>query len=168
LGEGTLAAYVLFFALAATAVGTSVAMMFSRNLVHSTVYLAGALLAFAGLYASLDASLIALIQVFVYAGAVTVFILFVVMMTRERVDTYSELLQRQTWLAILVAIALSVPLVQASLPLTSDLPTPVAVPAGTSAIAEALLTTQAAPFEVASLVLLAALVGAIYLAREAD
>src|SRR5450759_478916 len=105
-------AHALFFLFAFLVVAGSIAMLVSRNFVQSAVYLAVSLLSFAGLYAMLSASFLALVQIFVYAGAVTVVMLFVVMLTRERVSSLGELLQRQGWLAIGVVIALTVAVFQ--------------------------------------------------------
>ena len=85
-GSPETGAYVLFFLLAAAVVGLSLMMLFSRNFVHSAAYLAGALLGVRGLNALLDATFLALLQVFIYAGAITVVVVFVVMMTRVGVE----------------------------------------------------------------------------------
>jgi NADH-quinone oxidoreductase subunit J len=161
-------AHALFFLFAFLVVGGSIAMLVSRNFVQSAVYLAVSLLSFAGLYAMLSASFLALVQIFVYAGAVTVVMLFVVMLTRERVSSLGELLQRQGWLALGVVIALTAAVFQVLEPFAAGIRPSGAQAAGVGEIAAALLNAQAAPFEIASVVLLAALIGSIYLAREAD
>jgi NADH:ubiquinone oxidoreductase subunit 6 (subunit J) len=160
--------WFLFTVLAVVIVGCSLAMMLSRNFVHSAVFLAGALLSFAGLYAMLDATFLALLQLFIYAGAVTVVVVFVVMLTSTSVVTYDSLLQRQTWLALIVGVAFALPLIDSLTTLAKGLPAAAAAPGGTEELARALLTTHVAPFEISSAILLAALVGAIYLAREAS
>ncbi len=167
MSDSTFAAQALFWILAFSVVATSLAMMFSRDFVHSALFFGGALLSFAGLYSLLDATFLALIQIFVYAGAVTVVVLFVVMLTRAHIGTYHDLLQRQSWLAAAVVAAFSVPLFETLSPLAGDVPAKIPAAATTGDFASALLTSQAAPFEIASVVLLAALVGAIYLAKEA-
>jgi len=160
--------WFLFTLAAVVIVGCSVAMLLSRNFVHSAVFLAGALLSFAGLYAMLDATFLALLQLFIYAGAVTVVVVFVVMLTSTSVVTYDSLLQRQTWLALLVGVAFALPLIDSLNTLAKGLPSAATSPGGTEQLARALLTTHVAPFEISSAILLAALVGAIYLAREAS
>jgi NADH-quinone oxidoreductase subunit J len=160
--------WFLFTLLAVVIVGCSIAMMLSRNFVHSAVFLAGALLSFAGLYAMLDATFLALLQLFIYAGAVTVVVVFVVMLTSTSVINYDSLLQRQTWLALIVGVAFAIPLIDSLNTLAKGLPAAATAPGGTEELARALLTTHVAPFEISSAILLAALVGAIYLAREAD
>lgn len=159
-------AYVLFFCLAALVVGFSLMMLFSRNFVHSAGYLAAALLSFAGLNALLGATFLALLQIFIYAGAVTVVVVFVVMMTRVGVDTWRQLLQRQSAGAAAVVVLFGIGLLNALVGFAPAVGAP--HPAVTTpTIADLLLTRYAAPFEISSLVLLAALVGAIYLAKEA-
>lgn len=160
--------WFLFTLAAVVIVGCSIAMMLSRNFVHSAIFLAGALLSFAGLYALLDATFLALLQLLIYAGAVTVVVVFVVMLTSTSVVTFDNLLQRQTWLALLVGVAFAVPLIDSLNTLAKGLPAAAAAPGGTEQLARALLTTHVAPFEISSAILLAALVGAIYLAREAS
>jgi NADH-quinone oxidoreductase subunit J len=90
------------------------------------------------------------------------------MLTRPKVADYGALLQKQTVYAAVAVLAISVPLIDALVRLAATLPAAVTTPANTRVLARALMGTYAAPFELASVVLLAALVGAIYLAREAE
>jgi len=159
---------VLFFVIAGIIVASSVAMLVSRDFVRSVLFLLLALCSFAGLYALLDATFLALLQLFLYAGAVTVVLVFVVMLTRPKVADYSALLQKQTAYAAVAVLAISVPLIDSLARLAATLPAAVSTPASTRVLARALMGPYAAPFELASVVLLAALVGAIYLAREAE
>jgi NADH-quinone oxidoreductase subunit J len=159
---------VLFFAISGIIVASSIAMLVSRNFVRSVLFLLLALISFSGLYALLDATFIALLQLFLYAGAVTVVLVFVVMLTRPQVSDFRTLLQRQSVYAAVAVVAIAAPLLDALVRLTATLPTTLAPAATTRDLALALLGPYAAPFEIASVVLLAALVGAIYLAREAE
>ena len=165
-GSPETGAYVLFGFLAFAVVGMALMMLFSRNFVHSAAFLAGALLAFAGLNALLNATFLALLQVFIYAGAITVVVVFVVMMTRVGVDTWQQLLQPRVWSAALVVALIGVGLLNALVGFLPDLKAPSAA-ITTAAIGTSLLERYAAPFEISSLILLAALIGAIYLAKEA-
>jgi NADH-quinone oxidoreductase subunit J len=161
LGEG------LFAVIAAIAISATCAMLLSRNFVHSAVFLAAALLSFACLFALLGATFLGLLQLFIYAGAVTVVVVFVVMLTHVEVASLTGLLQPQSLLAAIAVAAFSFPLLQSLLDLAELLPRASAQAASTADLADALLTTYAAPFEISSAVLLAALVGALYLSREA-
>lgn len=160
-------AKALFFFLAATIVGFTTLMLFARNFVHSALYLAAALLSFAGLYAMLSATFIALLQVFVYAGAVSVLIIFVIMMVRPQVGAAEQVLHRQRWFAAAVVAVFGAGLSSAVTGVAALMPDTAKGLPGSTALAERLFTTYAVPFELASLVLLGALVGAIYLSREA-
>jgi NADH-quinone oxidoreductase subunit J len=159
-------AYVVFGFLACAVVGLALMMLFSRNFVHSAVYLAGSLLGFAGLNALLNATFLALLQVFIYAGAITVVVVFVVMMTRVGVETRAQLMQPRAWTAALVIALIGAGLLGALAGFAPLLRAPVAA-VTTPAIAEGLLGPYAAAFEISSLILLASLVGAIYLSKEA-
>lgn len=162
----SIGSFVLFGFLAVSVVGFALMMLFSRNFVHSAVYLAAALLSFAGVYALLTATFLALLQVFIYAGAITVVVVFVVMMTRTGVDRWDQLLAPQTRFAALVVLAFGAGLF-ATVAGATSLFMKTTPPADTARLAVVLLDRYAAPFEISSLVLLAALIGAIYLAKEA-
>jgi len=160
-------AQAVFFFLAAVIIGFIVLMLFARNFVHSALYLAGALLSFAGLYALLHATFIALLQVFIYAGAVSVLLIFTIMMVRPQVGAIELMLHRQRWMALAVVGVFAIGLITTVATLASTMPDrPVGLP-GLDVLAQHLFTTYAIPFELASLVLLGSLVGAIYLSREA-
>jgi NADH:ubiquinone oxidoreductase subunit 6 (subunit J) len=159
---------VLFFGISGVIVASSVAMLVSRDFVRSVLFLLLALCSFAGLYALLDATFLALLQVFLYAGAVTVVLVFVVMLTRPQIADFRTLLQKQTAFAAVAVLAISVPMIDALVRLAGSLPAAGTVPASTADLARVLMGDFAVPFELASLVLLAALVGAIFLAREAE
>ncbi len=159
---------VLFFMISGVIVASAVAMLVSRDFVRSVLFLLLALCSFAGLYALLDATFLALLQVFLYAGAVTVVLVFVVMLTRPQIADFSALLQKQTAYAALAVAAISLPLVDSLVRLVATLPGGGAPAATTQDLARTLMGEYAIPFELASVVLLAALVGAIYLAKEAE
>ena len=159
---------VLFFAAAGALVASSIAMLFTRQFVRSVVLLAFSLIIFGGLFALLDATFLALLQLLVYAGATTMVLVFVVMLSRPKVAAFRSLLQPQTGLAAFVVVAVAYPLVSTLLTLAGTLPASSQPVATTRDLAYALLGPYAVPFELASVVLLAALVGAVYLAREAE
>ena len=159
---------VLFFAAAGALIASSIAMLFTRQFVRSVVLLAFSLIIFGGLFALLDATFLGLLQLLVYAGATTMVLVFVVMLSRPKVAAYSNLLQPQTVYAALAVLALAFPLVGSLSSLAATLPAATTHVATTRDLALALMGPYAAPFELSSIVLLAALVGAVYLAREAE
>ena len=145
---------VVFYALAAFILGFAVLVITSPNPVHSVVFLVATFLCIAVLYLTLGAEFLAMIQVLVYAGGIVVLYLFVVMLALS-----AAVLAEVT--AILVYSAAHPAAVPAA---ALD-----AVPAGnTEAVGWLLYTDYLVPFEVASMLLLAAMVGAIVLARKAE
>jgi len=153
------------FALIAVAIiGGGLMMLLSRNVVHATLWMLETMLATAALYLLLNAEFLALVQIMVYAGAVSVLVLFVVMLTlRRRQDAVRSLD------ASPVAAALAVLFVAAvSLGITRFTPTlaPASAQSPTIlAFGQLLFDPKGpimVPFEIASLVLLVALVGAVW------
>jgi len=152
---------VVFYILAFAAVGGALMMMITRNVVHATFWLLEVMLATAGIYLLLSAEFLALVQVLVYAGAVAVLTLFTVMLTlRRREDAVREFPVAWGSVAIAALFTGGVLLVIARAPL-SVAPMPEAVQ-GLEAFGKAMFTDWMLPFEIASLVLLAALVGAVW------
>lgn len=156
-----------FWLLAAAAVGGALAMLTTRNVMHAAFWLLEVMVATAGLFLLLSAEFLAMVQLMVYAGAVSVLLLFVIMLTlRRREDAYRPLE------ASLAAGAMCALLLGAiSLALSGYEPPPAGMPATAPGIAEfgrVMFTEWALPFEAASVVLLVALVGAVWWARGGD
>lgn len=159
---------VLFYLFAAAMVGSALAILLSRNIVRSAIWLLATLGAAAGLYFLLAANFLAVVQLIVYAGGILVLIVFGVMLT-ARQPQYAILAKpREIVLAAGIAAILGVALI--GVMLTGPWP-PTAAPGpdgpmvNMQAIGHELLTTYLVPFEVASILLLAVMIGAAYLAR---
>lgn len=155
---------VLLLALGAVAVGAGLLVVTTRHLVRAGLWLVVALGAVAGLYLVLAAELVAWVQVLLYVGAVVVLLLFAVMLTRAPIGA-SDDLDRPGRPALLVGggagLGLATLLVDAYRWSTVDLP-----PTGTAErLGAELFRTWVLPFEVLSVLLLAALVGAIVISR---
>ncbi|MFD0821592.1 NADH-quinone oxidoreductase subunit J [Micromonospora zhanjiangensis] len=155
---------VLLLALGAVAVGSAVLVVGTRQLVRAGLYLVVCLGAVAGMYLVLTAELVAWVQVLIYVGAVVVLLLFAVMLTRAPIGTSADL-DRPGWAAGLVGggagLGLALLLIGAYRLTRVVLPEP-----GTAErIGGAVFRTWVLPFEVLSVLLLAALVGAIVLSR---
>ena len=158
---------VIFFILAAVAVLAAVGVVAQRNAVRSALFLLVHFICLAGLYILLNAQFVAMVQIIVYAGAIVVLFLFVVMLLgMERAEETPDLRPYYGLAGALLGVLLLVGLVWALLsgsagPLSAGEP-------GSSVreIGTALLTDFAVPFELASVVLLVAMVGAIALARR--
>lgn len=158
------AADALMLALGAVAVGAAVAVVTTRHIVRAGLWLVVALGAIAGLYLALSAELVAWVQVLIYVGAVVVLLLFAVMLTRAPIGP-SEDLDRSRWPGILVGGGSGLGL--AALFVDAYHWTRIDLPAGLGAepVGTAIFRTWVLPFEVLSVLLLAALVGAIVLSR---
>jgi NADH:ubiquinone oxidoreductase subunit 6 (subunit J) len=157
----------VFYVIAAVTVMGGMGVVFARNVVYSALFLILALLAVAGIFLLLSAEFLALVQVLIYGGAVTILVLFALMLTRVQ-DMPAALDGPQKPFAVLAALAvLAVFLLSA---VGTDWPGQTdqinAIPLRD--FGDALFRTWALPFEVASLVLTVALIGAIVLAREEE
>ncbi len=154
-----------FLILAAIAVVAALAMVTSRNAVHAALFLVINFGAIATFYVVLNAPFLAMIQVAVYAGAIMVLFLFVIMLLgTERLGGESKL-KWQRPLGILLSGALLVEggyLILVSLESQAD-PTTALTASSPQAIAEMLFDSYLLPFEVTSVLLLVTLIGAVTL-----
>lgn len=143
--------------------GGGLGVVLTRNVVHAALLLLVSLVAVAGLYLILLAEFLALVQVLIYGGAIIIVLLFAIMLTRSA--DYPRISDNRQWpLAVIAALGLLAVLSAAFLtgPGEDTQPhSPAFVDLGNS-----LFTRWAIPFEVASLVLLVALIGAIIIARS--
>jgi NADH-quinone oxidoreductase subunit J len=159
---------LLFFGLAAVAVASALGMLLSRNAVYSALFLVLNFLTVAVLYLLLHAAFIAVVQVAVYAGAIMVLFLFVVMLLGTEQVGGRPPLRWQQPLAVVLACVL---LAQAAFVLQrgpGGAAVDQALPPGfgsPAAVGEMLFSEFLVPVEVASLLLLASMVGAIVLSR---
>lgn len=156
---------VLLLALGAVAVGAGLLVVTTKHLVRAGLYLVVCLGAVAGLYLVLTAELVAWVQVLIYVGAVVVLLLFAVMLTRAPIGASTDL-DRPGWPAALVGggagLGLAALLVDAFRWSTVDLPGE----AGTAErLGSQIFRSWVLPFEVLSVLLLAALIGAVVMSR---
>ena len=156
-----------FVLLAIATVGGALMVVLARNVVHAAFWLLEVMVAVGGLFMLLSAGFLALVQIMVYAGAVSVLVLFTVMLTLRRREDAERSLDL-SWSAGLIALGVFVAVGAA---IASFVPPAVVAPAVTPGVAEfgrALFTERALPFEIASVVLLIALVGAVWWAGGDD
>ncbi|MES0339868.1 MAG: NADH-quinone oxidoreductase subunit J [Anaerolineales bacterium] len=160
---------VLFFGLALIAVAAAIAMIASRNAVYSALFLVFNFLTVATLYLLLNAAFIAVIQITVYAGAIMVLFLFVIMLLGTERESIGGGIRWQMPLAIVLGLALAGELayvllrndiVQGSF---ADLSVEFGSPAS---IGRVLFSEYLVPFEVTSILLLVAMIGAIVITRK--
>ena len=158
---------IAFVALSVASLGGAVAMLATRNVVHAAFWLLEVMVAVAGFYLLLSAEFMAMVQLLVYAGAVSVLMLFVVMLTLRRRE---DAIRPRDWswpAAGMAALFCGLILVSISRFDPSIAKMPLVVP-DVAAFGRLLFTVWAVPFEVASLVLLVALVGAVWWSREGE
>lgn len=161
---------IAFYTLAALILIFGVLVIVARSTVHSVLFLVANFLCVAVLYLLLHAEFLAVIQVLVYAGGIVVLYLFVVMLVNlKRAPEAVEDPRRQTRLGLLMAGGVLAQLVAVGLYSFSDA-MPVAGAGGGRANTEllgwSLYVDYVIPFEVASVLLLVAMVGAIVLAKR--
>ncbi|MCA1588297.1 MAG: NADH-quinone oxidoreductase subunit J [Chloroflexi bacterium] len=153
--------------LAVGVVGAGLAVVTLRNIIHSAVAMMICFGSLAGMYALLGAPIVAAAQVLIYLGAISVLILFAIMLTQAGDAAVPAPYHRQLPVAIVVALGILALVVWAIIQTDWGGAVEVAT-AGVDAIATALFTVYALPFEIISLLLLVAIIGAIYLARRPE
>ncbi len=159
---------VAFWALAVVLIGSALAVVLSKNLFHSVLYLALALTATAGVFLVLEAEFLAAVQLLLYAGGVVTIVVFAIVVTERLVGVRITQTSRQIVTGVIVSGGVLIgvltflaraPLPAARPPLTIDL---------TRAVGQALLSRFVLPFELLAVLFLAVLLGATYFARPDD
>jgi NADH-quinone oxidoreductase subunit J len=157
---------ITFWVMTVCTLGGAVGVVTSRNLFHSALYLILSFLGVTGYYVLLDAGFLAVVQLFVYIGAIAVLILFAIMFSRRVMDTTQSQANQQWWLSLPVTLLLFAVLfgVVTSLawpisqePLTGDTVLQLGL---------AFMGSYLIPFMVVGVLLSVALIGAVILARE--
>jgi NAD(P)H-quinone oxidoreductase subunit 6 len=158
---------VIFWLMAALTVGSAVITAFSHNIVYSAFALLGAFAGIVGIYILLAADFVAMVQIFVYIGGILVLTIFAVMLTQGIGDVHVS--NR----AVGMVPALVIMLIVGAVMLYATLNTPwytgkavSAVVPTTYGIGNAFLDAYVLPFELASMVLLTALIGAVVISRQ--
>jgi NAD(P)H-quinone oxidoreductase subunit 6 len=162
--NGSIVRPLIFYALSVIALGGAAWVAFSRNIVHSAFALLATFIGVAGLYAMLSADLVAVVQLMVYVGGILILILFAVMLT-ARIDeakVSNPSLGLIPGLAILLVVAALMLIIAGGSFTRSAVLLPEAPTA--AGIGNALLGPFVLPFEVISVLLFAALLGAVTLA----
>ena len=160
---------ILFILFAGMAVGCAISMVAQRNPLYSAISLIGVFISLACLYVTLAAPFIAAVQVIVYAGAIMVLVVFVIMLLNVEAEERPMRLRSLVPIAVGLAAVLFAEaifiifFVQASPSTPTDNISNVGL---TSSIGSALFTSYLLPFEITSVLLLMAIVGAMSLARR--
>lgn len=160
---------IVFYILAALMVGSALAVVLLPRIVHAALALVLFFFVISGIYVLLQAEFIAATQIIIYVGAITVLFLFAIMLTHRSYAPDSNPENSQWVAAGLVAgltfIIFAVVLSGAVFPITTAA-SPGGVADVTRALGELLMGTFLLPFEIAGLLLLAAMIGAIVIAKE--
>jgi NADH-quinone oxidoreductase subunit J len=159
---------VLFIIFGVITLGAALMLVTRRNVFHAALFMILSFFGVAGLYVLLEAPFLAAVQLFIYIGGIAILIIFAIMLTREMMNPRLPGVNRQWWVAALVALALCGILGWVAVRHDwGDTPGSVS-PDSIANLGRALVDPAgfALPFEVASVLLLVALIGAVTIARE--
>ena len=165
---------IFFFAIAAVIVYSGIRVVTSNNVVHAALYLVAVLASVAAQYVLLAAEFVAATQVLVYIGAIVVLFLFGIMLTRAKIGRDQDLTHSH-WLggaatALLLFGVMAYALLDqygwSRTPMPADPRIASINGSNTATVSDSIFSTYLVPFEVVSVLLLVALVGAIVLARK--
>lgn len=158
---------VVFWVLAVIMTFSAIRVVTTRNVVHAALYLVGTLLGAAAIYVLLYAEFVAWVQVLVYVGAIVVLMLFGLMLTRADIGK-ANFDNNQRWLAAICSAAMFGVTAWVLVDAFEGQEISLARSTGTTttSIGDAIFSAYVLPFEVVSVLLLAALVGAVVIARR--
>lgn len=157
---------IIFYLVAAITVVSAAVVVFSSNIVHSAFSLVGTFGGVAGIYVLLGADFVAAVQILIYVGGIVVIILFAVMLTHRIADVQVTNRSVGKIPALIVTGLVITLLVSTILESSWNKADQVAHDPTTAQIGELFLTDYLLPFELASIVLLVALIGAVTLSRK--
>lgn len=158
---------VTFAVLAVLAVGSAAGLLLRRNPIHGALFLAVNLATVAALFLTLRAEFLAAVQIIVYAGAIAVLFVFAIMvLIPGKEETGPDPLRGQRWLSVPIVAVFLVLLALVLRSATLQGGAKPAVPGGAEAVGRVLFTDYLFPFEVTSVLLLAAIVGVMALTKR--
>src|SRR3984957_7602066 len=160
-----------FYFFALLAVVSSILVVTRRNAVQSAIFLVTALLATAGIFLNLNAEFLFIVQVILYVGGITVLFVFVIMLVNLDVALHQVQFNRQWFVALMLALVRGAEAFAALAVIRHGLNTieaasPQALEPNTEQVAYGLFHTYMLPFEVASILLLVAMVGAVIMSKK--
>ena len=157
---------IAFGVIAAVIVVSALKVVTTRNVVHAALYLVIVLAGVAASYFLLAAEFVGVTQVLVYIGAIVVLFLFGIMLTRAPLGVMADIDSDERWQGLVVAVALAGVMTYALIDGFEDAELPGNEVQTTAQVSDSIFSTYLIPFEVISVLLLAALIGAIVLARR--
>jgi NADH-quinone oxidoreductase subunit J len=161
---------VVFYLLALVTLGSGIGVVFLRRPIHNVLFMIISMIGLAGFLILLHAEFLGMVQLVVYAGAVMVLFLFVIMLLnldQVRILEHSQAARR--WFGVILALllpAMIYPMLRALPAGAARAGEKVGIVSNTEAIARELFTKYLLPFELASVLLLAAIIGTVILARK--
>ena len=159
---------VTFWGLAVVLIGSALAVVLTKNLFHSVLYLALSLTTMAGVFLALDAEFLAAVQLLLYAGGVVTIVVFAIVVTERLVGERITQTSRSLLVGLVLAGALLIGLLRFLRGVDLPVERPVIGVDVTRAIGQVLLTEFVLPFELLAVLLLVGLLGALYFARPED
>ncbi|MBI3871802.1 MAG: NADH-quinone oxidoreductase subunit J [candidate division Zixibacteria bacterium] len=155
-----------FLALAFLIIVASLFVVSSRNIFHSAIFLILALFGVAGIFVLLEAPFLAAAQVLIYVGAISILMIFAVMLTARIADGQLRYTNEQVPTGLLVSLGLLVVMLYSLW--QTPIPTSAAAPVSGAGrkLGELFLTQYVLPFEIISVLLLTALIGALVIAKK--
>lgn len=157
---------IAFGIIAAIIVVAALRVVTTRNVVHAALYLVVVLAGVGASYFLLAAEFVGVTQVLVYIGAIIVLFLFGIMLTKAPLGVMDDIDSDERWQGLVVAIALAAIMTYALIDGFEDAELPGTQVQTTAEVSDSIFSTYLVPFEVISVLLLAALIGAIVLARK--
>jgi NADH-quinone oxidoreductase subunit J len=157
---------ITFGVLALVMAVSAIRVVTTKNVVHAALYLVLVLAGVAGIFILLAAEFLAIVQILVYIGAIVVLFLFGIMLTRAKIGKLSDLDNDQRWIGAVVALFLFGVLGAILNTGFKDIKLDVTDVGRTSDVGTSIFQQYVIPFEVVSILLLAALVGAVVIARR--
>ena len=159
-------ATILFYFYAAIALAGALGLVSARKLLHGVISLFATLVAMGGLYLLLGMEFLAAMQLFVYGGAITVLVMFALMLAGPRAEEDDRAPLRQRWLPVIICAVFFAAIAMVVWRTQWDIVPPHML--DTAAIATILFSRYVLPFEIAGLSLTIALIGAVVIARQDD
>jgi len=156
----------IFYILAGIILGSAVMVVSLKNIFHCALFLVLCFFGVAGIYILLSAEFLAAVQVLIYVGAITILMIFAIMLTAKLYSAKIRQSNEQVIPGIIIVAALLVATIFTLSRTTWKLSYETAEVQSTVGIGKLLLTKYVLPFEVVSVVLLTALIGAIIIARR--
>jgi NADH-quinone oxidoreductase subunit J len=166
---------ILFYIFAAIALASAILVVISRNVVHSAAFLGATLFAVAGLFLTLHAEFLAGVQVIVYVGGILVLFIFVIMLIAVERNVHERQFNRQWTIALIISSILIVEITYGLYKGRDSFLLPrvgaaaaasVALGGNSEQVGAGLYTAYLLPFEIASILLLVAIVGAVVLSKK--